>query len=43
MNKTCLMFGFVLSEGAGKARGKTDEVGLLLDCLHLIKKIKQEN
>ena len=29
-------FGFVLSKGAGKAKGKHDEVKALLNCLHLI-------
>ena len=36
MNNNVMPFVFVLSEGAGKDRGKHDEVKALLNCLHLI-------
>ena len=36
MNNNVMPFVFVLSEGAGKDRGKHDEVKVLLNCLHLI-------
>lgn len=36
MNNIVMPFVFVLSEGAGKDRGKHDEAKVLLNCLHLI-------
>lgn len=36
MKNNVMSFVFVLSEGAGKDRGKHDEAKVLLNCLHLI-------
>ena len=36
MKNNVMPFVLVLSEGAGKAKGKHDEVRALLNCLHLI-------